>query len=73
MILVERTTTILVQIIIVTVVEISIVEISQETVVPIVSPLEIGAKIMAILVETKEIEAEVEVGLTPAQMSEGQR
>ena len=36
-----------------------------------VSHLAIEAKIIATLVETKEIEVEAEEDLTPAQMSEG--
>ena len=45
--------------------------INQGTVVVMVSHLAIEAKIIATLVETKEIEVEAEEDLTPAQMSEG--
>ena len=55
----------------VVILEVSMVEISQRTVVVIVSHLAIEAKIIATLVETKEIEVEAEEDLTPAQMSEG--
>ena len=51
-------------------IEISVTEISQETVMGIENLLETEAKIMAILVETKEVEAEVEVDLIQVPMSE---
>ena len=71
MILVDRLIQIMVQMITVVVVEISMAEIRQGTVVVMVSHLTIRAKIMETLVETREIEVEVEEGLTLAQMSEG--
>ena len=71
MILVDKLVITLVQIVAVEVVGISMVEISQGTVAVMVSHLAIGAKIMATLVETRELEVEVEEGLTSAQMSEG--
>ena len=55
-----------VQIITVTGIEISVTEISQEIIMGIENLLEIEAKIMAILVETKE----VEVDLIQVPMSE---
>ena len=58
------------QIITVTGIEISVTEISQETVMGIENLLEIEAKIMAILVEAKEVEVEVEVDLIQVPMSE---
>ena len=71
MILVDRLITItLVQITVVKV-EVSMVEINQGIVVVMVSHLAIEAKIIATLVETKEIEVEAEEDLIPAQMSEG--
>ena len=54
---------------IVVMVEISIVEISQGIVAAIIDHLAIGVRTMVTLVEIKETEVEVEVGLTPAQMS----
>ena len=45
-------------------------ETSQETVMGIENLLETEARIMAILVETKEVEAEVEVDLIQVPMSE---
>ena len=54
----------------VTGIEISVTEISQETIMGIENLLETEAKIMAILVETKEVEAVVEVDLIQARMSE---
>ena len=60
-----------VQILTMGVVEISMVEISQETVAVMVSHLAIKVKTLVILVETKEIEVEVEERLIPAQMLEG--
>ena len=54
----------------VTGIEISVTEISQETIMGIENLLETDAKIMAILVETREVE--VEVDLIQAQMSEDQ-
>ena len=71
MILVDRLVITLVQIVTVVVVEISMVEIGQGTVVVMVSHLAIRDKTMVTLVETKEIEVEVGADLTPAQMSEG--
>ena len=56
----------------VTGIEISVTETSQETIMGIENLLEIEAKIMAILVETKEVEAEVEVDLIQVPMSEDQ-
>ena len=70
MIQVEETTTAQAQTITVTEIEISVTEISQETVMEIEDLLGTEAKIMAILVETKKVEAEVEVDLIQAQMSE---
>ena len=55
---------------VVVMVEISIVEISQGIVAAIIDHLAIGVRTMVTLVEIKE--TEVEVGLTPAQMSEDQ-
>ena len=55
---------------VVVMVEISIVEISQGIVAAIIEYLAIGVRTMVTLVEIKE--TEVEVGLTPAQMSEDQ-
>ena len=52
----------------VTGIEISVTEISQETIMGIENLLETEAKIMAILVETKEVE--VEVDLIQVRMSE---
>ena len=71
MILVDRIVLIIVQMVTVVMVEISMVEISQGTVAEMVSYLAIRVKTMVTLVETKEIEVEVEEDLTPAQMSEG--
>ena len=71
MILVDRLVITLVPIIRVVMVEVSMVEISQGTVVVMVSHLAIEAKIIATLVETKEIEVKAEENLTPAQMLEG--
>ena len=51
-------------------IEISVTETSQETVMGIENILETEAKIMAILVETKEVEVEVEVDLIQVPMSE---
>ena len=63
MIKVGEITTAQVQTITVTGIEISVIEISQETVMGIENLLETETKIMAILVETKEVKAEVEVDL----------
>ena len=63
MIQVEEITTAQAQTITVTEIEISVTEISQETVMEIEDLLGTEAKIMAILVETKKVEAEVEVDL----------
>ena len=60
------------QMAIVVVVGISMLGTYQETVIAIIDHLAIGVKIMVTLVEIKGIEVEVEVGLTPAQMSEDQ-
>ena len=68
MIQVGEKTTAQAQIITVTGIEISVTETSQETVMGIENLLEIEAKIMAILVETKEVE--VEVDLIQVPMSE---
>ena len=54
------------------VVGISMLGTSQETVIAMIDHLAIGVKLMVALVEIKGIELEVEVGLTPAQMSEDQ-
>ena len=70
MILVDRLIITLVPIEIVVMVGISMVETSQEIVTAIIDHLAIGVRTMVTLVEIKGIEAEVEVGLTPAQMSE---
>ena len=70
MILVDRLIITLVQTTVV-MVEVSMVEINQGTVVVMVSHLAVEAKIIATLVETKEIEVEAEKDLTPSQMSEG--
>ena len=70
MIQVGETTTAQVQIITITEIEISTTEIIQETEMEIEDLLGTEAKIMAILVETKKVEAEVEVDLIQAQMSE---
>ena len=59
-----------VQLITVTGIEISVTEISQETIMGIENCLETEAKIMAILVETKEVDVEVEVDLIQVPMSE---
>ena len=56
----------------VTGIEISVTEISQETIMGIENLLETEAKIMTILVETKEVEAQVEVDLIQVPMSEDQ-
>ena len=72
MIQVGETTTAQVQIITITEIEISTTEISQETVMEIEDLLGTEAKIMAILVETKKVEAEVEVDLIQVQMSEAE-
>ena len=58
------------RLIIVAGIEISVTEISQEIIMGIENLLEIEAKTMAILVETKEVEAEVEVDLIQVPMSE---
>ena len=70
MIEVGETTTAQVQIITITEIKISTTEISQETVMEIEDLLGTEAKIMAILVDTKKVEAEVEVDLIQVQMSE---
>ena len=49
-------------------IETSITEVSQEIIMEIENLLETEAKAMAILVETREVEAEVEVNLTQAPM-----
>ena len=69
MILVDKLVITLLQIITVVVVEISMVEISQETVAVMVSNLAVRVKMMVTLVETKDVE--IEEDLTAAQMSEG--
>ena len=58
------------QIITVTGIEISVTEISQETIMGIENLLQTETKIMAILVETEEVE--VEVDLIQVPMSEDQ-
>ena len=57
---------------IVVMVGISMVETSQEIVTAIIDHLAIGIRTMVTLVEINgiEVEVEVEVGLTPVQMSE---
>ena len=70
MILVDRLVITQVQITVV-IVEVSMAEIDQGTVVVMASHLVIEANIIAILVEIREIEAEAEEDLTPVQMSEG--
>ena len=70
MIPVDRPVITLVQITVV-MAEVSMVEINQGTVAVMVSHLAIEAKIIAILVEIREIEAEAEEDLTPVQMLEG--
>ena len=70
MIQVGETTAAQAQLITVTGIEISVTEISQETTMGIENLLETEAKIMAILVETKEVEAEVEVDLIQVPMLE---
>ena len=50
-------------------IEISIIEVSQEIIMGIENHLETEAKVMAILVETKGVEAEVEVDSTQVPMS----
>ena len=70
MIQVEETTTAQAQTITVTEIEISVTEISQETLMGIENLLGTEANIMAILVETKKVQAEVELDLIQAQMSE---
>ena len=72
MIHVGEKTTAQARIITVTGIEISVAEISQETIMGIKNLLETEAKIMAILVETKEVEVEVEVDLIRVQMLEDQ-
>ena len=68
MILVERLVISLVPMAIVVMVGISMVETSQGTVTATIDHLAIGVRTMVTLMEIKGIE--VEVGLTPAQMSE---
>ena len=68
MILVNRLVITLVPMAIVVMVGISMVETSQEIVTAIIDHLAIGVRTMVTSVEIKGIE--VEVGLTPAQMSE---
>ena len=60
------------QMAIVVVVGISMLGTYQETVIAIIDNLAIGVKIMVTLVEIKGVEIEVEVDLTPTQMSEDQ-
>ena len=69
MIQVEETTVAQVRIITTVGIETSITEVSQEIIMEIENLLETEAKAMAILVETREVEAEVEVDLTQAPMS----
>ena len=69
-ILVDRLIITLVPMAIVVMVGISMVEIKHEMAKVIIDPLAIGVKLMVPLVEIKGKEAELEVGLTPAQMSE---
>ena len=68
MILVDRLITTMVPMAIVVMVGISIV---QGVAIIVVGPLAIGVKIVVTLVEIKEIEVEVEIGMIPAQVSEG--
>ena len=65
---VDKLVIVLAQMAIVVMVGISIVETSPEIVTATTDHLAIGVRIMVNLVEIKEIE--VEVGLTPVQMSE---
>ena len=69
MIQVEETTVAQVRIITTVGIETSITEVSQEIIMEIENLLETEAKTMAILVETREVEAEVEVDLTQAPVS----
>ena len=69
MIQVGETTATQVRIITTVGIETSITEVSQEIIMEIENLLETEAKAMAILVETREVEAEVEVDLTQAPMS----
>ena len=72
MIQVEETTVAQVRIVTTVGIEISVTEISQETIMVIENLLETEAKTMAILVETREVEAEVEVDLIQVLMLEDQ-
>ena len=69
MIQVGETTAAQVRIITVVGIETSITEVSQEIMMGIENHLEIEAKVMAILVETREVEAEAEVDSTQVPMS----
>ena len=70
MMLVDKLVIVLAQMEIVVVLGISVVGTSQEIVTATIDHLAIGVRIMVTLVEIKEIEAKVEIGLTPVQMSE---
>ena len=68
MMLVDKLVIVLAQMAIIAMVGISMIGISQEIVTAIIDHLAIGVRTMVTLVEIKGIE--VEVGLTPVQMSE---
>ena len=70
MIQVEETTVAQVRTVTTVGIEILVTEISQETIMVIENHLETEAKTMAILVETREVEAEVEVDLIQVLMLE---
>ena len=70
MIQVEETTVAQVRIVTTVGIEILVTEISQETIMAIENHLETEAKTMAILVETREVEADVEVDLIQVLMLE---
>ena len=70
MMLVDKPVIVLAQMAIVVMVGISMLGISQEIVTAIIDHLAIGVRTMVTLVEITGIEVEVEVGLTPVQMSE---
>ena len=70
MIQVEETTVAQVRIVTTVGIEISVTEIIQETIMGKENHLETEAKTMAILVETREVEAEVEVDLIQVLMLE---
>ena len=72
MIQVGETTAAQVRIITVIGIEASITGVCQEIIMEIENLLDIEAKVMAILVETREVEAEAEVDSTQVPMSEDQ-